>query len=174
MLFFVVIWSGVIYFIGPEKIVEKVGVHNGYLLGFLISASGGVSVFSSGVVYATMTTLVIGGLNFIILGLAMGVGSFIGDMIMFYLGVKGKKMAEEKYKKKMKKYQKWIKKQPNWIVYLILYFYVSFVPMPNDLLLIPLGLAGYHYKQVIPSVLLGNLTFMLLLGYFSLKAINFI
>lgn len=43
--------------------------------------------------------------------------------------------------------------------YLILLFYVAFVPAPNELLVIPLSFMGYRFRYMFPVIFLGNLVF---------------
>lgn len=173
LIIFVTAWSVTLYFINPQEIVEFIGVHNGYVVGFLVSLFGGVSVASSGVIYTMLATLVAGGLNFIILGIVIGIGASIGDMIMFLVGMKGKTSLEKRFKKIFTKYNKWLQKIPNPIVYLFVFIYTAIIPLPNDIVLLPLGLAGHSFKKIFMFVFAGNLVFMIILGYLSLKGINY-
>jgi membrane protein DedA with SNARE-associated domain len=169
LLVFVISWSVVLYFINPQKIVDFIGINNGYVVGFLISLLGGVSVASSGVIYTMLATLVAGGLNFVILGIVIGIGASIGDMVMFFVGMKGKTSLEKKFKNFFANYDKWLKKVPKPVIYLFVFIYTAFIPLPNDIILVPLGLAGYSFKKIFMFVFAGNLVFMIVLGYLSLK-----
>ena len=173
LLVFVIGWSVALYFINPQEIVEIIGVKNGYVVGFLVSLFGGVSVASSGVIYTMLATLVAGGLNFVILGIVIGIGASLGDMIMFLVGMKGKTSLEKRFKNFFTKYNKWLKKIPDPIVYLFVFIYTAIVPLPNDIVLLPLGLAGHSFKKIFMFVFAGNLVFMITLGYLSLKGINY-
>jgi membrane protein YqaA with SNARE-associated domain len=42
---------------------------------------------------------------------------------------------------------------------IILFLFVAFVPLPSEVLLVPLGFMNYNFMKVLPILLVGNLTF---------------
>ncbi|MFK7779716.1 MAG: VTT domain-containing protein, partial [Candidatus Gracilibacteria bacterium] len=104
----------------------------------------------------------------------VGIGATIGDSIFFYMGLKLKECIFKKNNKNkyFKKIYKWITNRPRWIVFLIIYVYAGLTPFPGDLLVMALALAGYSFKKILLPLLLGNITLIIILGYFTLKGIE--
>ncbi len=151
-------WIVLFRYVNPQVIVAKIGAANGYLILFLLGALGGVSIFTGPSYFIALTTLAIGGLNPFLLGLAGGLGVTIGDSVIFLLGVSAGKKAPEGFQKKLEALEKRTKNKPDWLVNLILYLYIGFTPLPNELATIALGLIGYKKKTIIVFLLLGNIT----------------
>ena len=54
-----------------------------------------------------------------------------------------------------------------------LFVFICIVPLPNELLLIPLGLLGYRIVHVAPVIFIGNITFTLLYAKGLLELFKF-
>jgi len=158
-----------VYQIGPEQLVERIGVHNGYLLAFLVTLFGGSSTFTSLAHVTTVSTLALGGLSPFILALVGGVGLFLGDSVYFYLGHRGRKVVSDN--KYVNMFVKWINKLPHWSVGIVVYVYFSSF-MPNDFMLILFGLGKYSYKKLVIPLLLGDITFIFLVAYLAAQGIK--
>lgn len=162
-----------LYFIGPEEIVNKIGVQNGYILAFAVSFFGGFSAGGAITFYGLLITLVAGGLNPIYLGLVAGTSLAIGDMIMFYVGSKGRELIRGKWNKKIDKVagvfkkRKWLEK----MIPIIAYFYIAFTPFPNDVLILFLAAIEYPAKKMNGIIILGDLTFALVVTLLIAKGI---
>ena len=162
-----------LFFLSPEEIVDKIGVHNAYLLLFIVSFFGGLP--SEGLLsfVSFLITLVIAGLNPIYLGLVSGTSLAIGDMFVFYLGSKGRELVKNKWDKRIKKIakvfekRKWLKK----LTPVIAYLYISFMPFPNDFLLLFLAAIEYPAKKMNGVIILGDLTFALMVAILASKGI---
>ncbi len=151
-------WIVAFRYINPQSIVASIGATNGYLILFFIGTLGGASIFTGPSYFIALTTLSAGGLNPILLGICGGFGLTIGDTIVMLIGVGAGKKAPEKFQEKIAKFQKLIEKKPDWLTNLILYLYVGFTPLPNEVAVIPLGIVGYKKKTIILFLFLGNLT----------------
>ncbi|MCL5730365.1 MAG: hypothetical protein M1165_02250 [Candidatus Pacearchaeota archaeon] len=158
LILLIIFWVVLFRYINPQLLVAKIGATNGYLILFLLGALGGVSIFTGPSYFIALTTLAIGGLNPLLLGLAGGCGVTIGDSVIFLLGVSAGKKAPEKFQKKLEGLEKRTKNKPDWLVNLILYLYIGFTPLPNEIATIALGLIGYKKKVIIFFLLLGNIT----------------
>jgi membrane protein YqaA with SNARE-associated domain len=172
ILVFILVWTLIINFTSPEKIVAKMGAQNGYIILFLISAIGGVSSATASSYYLAVSVLAAGGLDPILLGIIGGFGVTIGDSLFFYIGRKGKEVSSEKLNKKTKKIYEWMKKSPKGFIPFFIFLYAGFTPFPNDLMTAPLGFLGYSYKKTLPPLLLGNIMATLLISYFSAYGIS--
>ncbi|PCI20688.1 hypothetical protein COB64_01835 [Candidatus Wolfebacteria bacterium] len=151
--------------IGPEEIVNKIGVRNGYIIIFIVSLFGGFSAGGSISFITLLITFTAGGLNPVALGLISGTSLAIGDMVMFYAGSKGRELIRGKWDKKIDKVanvfnkKKWLKKLAPFLAYL----YMGFAPLPNDVLLLFLAAIKFPAKKMNVIIILGDLTFALTL-----------
>ncbi|MFH1667496.1 MAG: hypothetical protein ABH884_00525 [Candidatus Komeilibacteria bacterium] len=164
VLLFIIGWSILVYQIGPEQLVERIGVHNGYLLAFLVTLFGGSSTFTSLAYVTTISTLAFGGLSPFILALVGGIGLFLGDSVYVFLGYHGSQaLADSKYVNYL---ANWMNKLPHWSVGIVTYLYFSSL-LPNDVILILFGLGKYSYKKLMVPLLLGDITFIFIVAYLA-------
>jgi len=160
---FLILLITLLYFVNPEEIVNKIGVRNGYILAFIVSFFGGFSAGGSISFISFLIILVTGGMNPIYLGLLSGVSLAIGDIIMFYIGSKGRELIKGKWDEKINKIakifekRKWLEK----IIPVIVYFYIGFMPLPNDVLILFLAAIKYPAKKMNVIIILGDITFAL-------------
>ncbi len=156
-----------LWFYRPEKIIEEIGVTNGYILTFILAFLGGFATITAASAYPAVVTLAIGGLNPLMLGIIAAVGITIADMIFYYFGQKGRDLADEhpKFDKITKSMLKWVHKQPKWIIPFFIWVYVGLTPFPNNALTFSGGIIEYKFRKVLIPDFLGNLTLMLILAY---------
>ncbi len=162
-------WSALIYYLGSERIVELIGVENGYVFMFLMALFGGMSSFT-GIAYpATIITLASGGLNPLYLALASAAGVTIGDTVYFVLAHRFSYLLNERgtARKYIDKIGHWLHDKPKPMIAGAIYTYSAFTPLPNDILTIALGLARQPYLLVITSLALGNFTLTYLIAKFG-------
>jgi len=116
---------------------------------------------------------VAGGINPIYLGLVSGISLAIGDMIMFYAGSKGRELIRGKWDKKIDKVANIFKKR-KWLermIPVIAYFYIGFAPLPNDVLILFLATIKYSAKKMNTVIILGDITFALMVTILAAKGI---
>jgi len=165
LLFFILAWIILVSIFPPDKIVEVIGVQTGYFIMFL-TAFIGVSGFASAPFYATLVTMVsTGEFNLIVLSLVVAPARAFGDSLFFILGYQGHFVAKEKLGKVLNFFSLWLSKKPGWVIFLFAYFYTSLTPLPQDILMVILGLGKASFKKILPAVLLGNATFVFLVSY---------
>jgi hypothetical protein len=173
LVIFLISLAVLLYFVSPEEIVNKIGVRNGYLLAFVVSFFGGFSAGGSISFISLLITLVLGGMNPFYLGLIAGIGLAIGDMIMFYAGFKGRELIKGKWDKKINNVAKIVKKR-KWLERLmpvIAYVYIGLTPLPNDVLILFLAAIKYPFKKMNLIIILGDITFALLVTLLTAKGI---
>ncbi len=160
-------------FVTPEEVVEKVGVHNGYILMFAVAFFGGFSVIGSTSFVSLLITLVLGGMNPIYLGLISGISLSLGDMLMFYLACKGRELIKGKWRERIRKITKlfqekiWLEK----IIPVVAFIYFGFIPLPNDIVIVSLAMIKYPRKRTKIIILLGDITFAMLIVLSTTKGI---
>ncbi|MFH0906986.1 MAG: hypothetical protein ABIC36_03740 [bacterium] len=167
LVIFVIFLITTLHFISPEEIVNKIGARNGYILAFVVSFFGGFSAGGSVSFVGLLIILVKGGMNPIYLGLIAGISLAIGDMIMFYVGSKGRELIRGKWDKRIDKIANIFKKR-KWLdkmIPVVAYFYIGFMPLPNDVLILFLAAIEYPAKKMNKIIILGDITFALMIAF---------
>jgi len=138
--------------------MELVTVY-GYVGAFLVCILGNISIFIpipfALIVYAFGSTL-----NPLLLGIVSGLGSTIGEMVSYFLGWGGRKIIESRYGSRLDAVKKLVGRYGALSVFLI-----ALLPVPDDLLLIPLGMMKYDIKKTFIAMLLGKTLMCISLAY---------
>jgi membrane protein YqaA with SNARE-associated domain len=107
-------------------------------------------------------------LNPLLVGVIAAVGSTLGSMISYLLGLGGKEILENKYKKQLTELKKKLKKYGIFLWLIVIYA----TPIPNVPFAILSGVVKYDFKKFFLAVLIGELTLNLTLafaGFYSMK-----
>lgn len=161
----------ILYFVGPVEIVNRVGIQNAYLFAFLVAFFAGFSAWTSFSMVTILVTLVIGGVNPLYLGLVAGIGLAVGDIIMFFMGSEGRELIHGEWEKKLKKLAKFFEGEPKKLIPLITFIYMGLTPLPNDFLIIFLAMIKYPIKKLYVPIILGDITYPLLITTLALKGV---
>ena len=133
----------------------------GYLGVFLISLFGAMSIFVP--IPYTVVIFILGAsssFNPLLIAVAAGIGSAIGEFSGYLLGVGGRRVIGDRYKKKMDFITKLFKKYGP-----IAIFIFALTPLPDDLLFIPLGVMRYSLLRAFVPALLGKFFSNLIIAY---------
>ena len=132
-----------------------------YLGVFVISLLGAMSIFIP--IPYTVVIFILGGLQAFdpfLIAVAAGFGSAIGEFSGYLLGLGGRKVIGDKYKKRMNFLTKLFKKYGS-----IAIFIFALTPLPDDLLFIPLGVMRYSLLRAFIPALLGKFLSNLIIAY---------
>ena len=174
LLFLLVIsWSIFLYFISPEKIINYFGDGNSYWIVFIAGLLGGISILFPFPYYIFVLTFAIGGLNPFLLGLFTGLGVILGESTSYWIGYTGRDVLPIKAKNIFNRISKYFNKDLTWRVPIFLFIYGSLSPLPNDVILIPLGMARYPFLKVIIPLGLGNIIYNILLAVAGFYGLTF-
>ncbi|MBN1544870.1 hypothetical protein JW898_05420 [Candidatus Woesearchaeota archaeon] len=168
LLAFIVFWSVLLYFITPHRLVDGIGVQNGYILSFLFGVFGEAATFTALSYYPAIVTLAAGGLNPFILGLIAGTGMTMGNSIYFFFGRETRNVLSENLEKQARKVLRWVEGKPNWILQMIMFIYVGFTPFPNNLLTASGGITGVPFRKMILPLFLGNVVLTTTIAYITI------
>lgn len=146
-------WTFFIYQFPPARIVEYLGVSNGYAVAFVLAFFGELSTFISIPYHLVVVTLGAGGLNPLALGLAAGGGVFLGDSTSYLISYKGRDIMPPHLQKIFQKFCGWCTTRPSWLVPAALFSYGALVPFSNDFIVISMGLARYPYWRLMVPLL---------------------
>ena len=151
--------------------MEGFAVQYGYLGVFLISLLGATSVFipipSSVVIFILGANLTFEPLW---IAIAAGLGAAVGELSGYAIGLGGRKVIGEKYKKKMDILTRLFKRFGPAVI-----FAFALTPLPDDLLFIPLGVMRYSVLKAFVPALVGKFLSNLIIAYagrFSIQIIS--
>lgn len=131
----------------------------GYAGAFLISIFGNFTIFFP--VPFTITIYAFGArLNPLLLGLACGLGSTIGEFSAYLVGAGGRKVIEGKYEKRLESAKLLIERYGMAIIFLF-----ALLPLPDDVILIPLGMMRYDLNKALTAAFLGKVAMCTIVAY---------
>lgn len=140
----------------------------GYVGVFLISLVGSLSIIIP-IPYTLLIYLMGAVLNPILIAIASGFGSAVGEFSGYALGYYGRAVISEERQRKMDYMVKVFDRYGFFAIFLF-----ALTPLPDDLLFIPLGIMRYRFiKAFVPS-LLGKLLMSFILAYSGHLSIEFI
>jgi membrane protein DedA with SNARE-associated domain len=167
-------WTVLITRIPATELVNLIGVGNGYLLTFFVAFLGGTSLFFPLPYYLLVFTFAAGGLNPFYLGIFAGTGLALGDSTSYLLGYLGREAISSGLLEKFNKFYNWISKKPSWAIYSMLFLYGSFVPVSDDVIVVPLGIVKYPYLKVIIPLWMGNIVYNTIIAFAGIYGFHWI
>ena len=146
--------------------MESLALQYGYFGVFLISLIGALSIIFP--IPYTVIIFTLGGLKIgeawvfepLLIAVAAGIGSAIGEFSGYLLGVGGRKVISDKYKKKMDFLVRVFNKYGPITIFLF-----ALTPLPDDLLFIPMGVMRYSIIKAFIPALLGKFFMNLIVAY---------
>ncbi|MCW4048703.1 MAG: VTT domain-containing protein [Candidatus Bathyarchaeota archaeon] len=140
----------------------------GYMGAFVISLFGNFTVFFP--VPFTVTIYAFGAtLNPLILGLVCGIGSTIGEFSAYLIGSGGRRILNDKYGERLETAKLLIQSYGMWIIFLF-----ALLPLPDDLILIPLGMLRYNLKKAMTAMFIGKTLMCAAVAYAGKYSYTFI
>jgi membrane protein YqaA with SNARE-associated domain len=131
----------------------------GYAGAFLISIFGNFTIFFP--VPFTITIYAFGvTLNPLLLGLTCGLGSTIGEFSAYLVGMGGRKVFEGRYGERLESAKLLIERYGMAIIFLF-----ALLPLPDDVILIPLGMMRYDLKKAMIAAFLGKFAMCTIVAY---------
>lgn len=163
-------WALFFHYYPVEEIVNDIGVQNTYLAAFILAAIGGFSSLTGTSLYAALIALSKGGMNPLALGIIAGLGLFLSDSVFYFIATRMRAFVSgitTKWERLFRNIWKWVHRTPDWIVYLSVFAYAAFAPLPNDIVLVALALSNYSYRKFAIFLLAGDVTISVLLTVFG-------
>lgn len=151
--------------IGNEVILDFM-MRLGYSGIFLVSAVSGFNVFLPIPIIGFYPSFVEAGLQGAILIPLISAGMLVGDVFGYLIGHVGKNMIEER-KKSSKIIQRLtaLRDRHTIIPMIVLFIYAAVVPLPNELIVIPMAFMGYRLIYMLLALLAGNVIFNTLMAF---------
>jgi len=167
-----IIWSLILFYYSPQRIVEKIGLNNSYFLLSLMAFLGGTSIFLPFPYYIFTVSFGAAGLNPFLLGIAAGIGTLIGDSTSYYIAYRGRELAPDKLSKFFEIFFNWFMKNHPSFLPIFAFIYASITPFSDDLIMVPAGLMKYPFIRLAISVGLGKIVFNTVLAFSGLYGWN--
>ncbi|MGD2201037.1 MAG: VTT domain-containing protein [Candidatus Bathyarchaeota archaeon] len=131
----------------------------GYLGAFAISIFGNFTIFFP--VPFTITIYAFGAtLNPLLLGIVCGLGSTVGEFSAYLVGRGGRKVIEGRYEERLESAKLLIQRYGATIIFLF-----ALLPLPDDIILIPLGVLRYDLRKALIAAFLGKVTMCVIVAY---------
>ena len=158
VLLMVLAWSAALYFVPPETIVTRLGGHT-FPAVFVAGVLGGTSIVFPFPYYLVVATAAAGGANPVLVGLSAGLGVMVGETTSYVAGHAGRAVLPAKASEIFGLLHRWVADTHSAKFYGFLFVYGSVMPLPNDVIVVPLGAAGVSYWRVILPLGAGNIVF---------------
>lgn len=148
------------------------GEEHAYLVLFVSAFLGGTSVLFPFPYFVLSFSFGALGFHPIVLGLFAGLGTALGDSITYFMAKNGRFLVSGGLKEKFQKALRVLSERYPKLIPIFIYCYTAFLPLSDDLIVIPAGLIKYPYKKMIVSAFLGKVTFntlVALAGWYGLQ-----
>jgi len=154
--------------------VREVVSQFGYAGIFIVSVASGFNLVLPVPTVAFLPLFLGAGFGFWTTLAVMTLGMTLGDSLGFLIGAAGRRVAEvgRRNDGRLLAWFEKVHRKYRFGPYVLLFFYAAFVPVPNELLIIPMSFAGYRLHFMIPVVLLGNFLFNSLVAFGVLGAVR--
>ena len=162
LLFFLLIFFATQ--IGTNESMRNALIALGYPGFFLISFVSGFNVVVPLPAASLIPLFVEVGLNFWILVILATIGMALGDTVGYLAGFWGRSASKERDLPVF--FQKLERKLSNYRfgTTLFVFLYGTFVPLPNEVIVIPLAYSGVAYHRIIIPLAIGNIFFNTAVG----------
>ncbi|MHA2393224.1 MAG: YqaA family protein [Promethearchaeota archaeon] len=139
--------------------MSNVVANYGYAGAFIISLFGNFTIFFP--VPFVVTIYAFGAsLNPLVLGLVCGIGSTVGEFSAYLVGRGGRRMLDDRYGERLESAKLLIQEYGVAIIFLF-----AMLPLPDDLILIPLGMLRYNLRKAMAAMFFGKTLMCTLVAY---------
>lgn len=161
-----IVFVGLVVYLGQvaqeSETVRNMVVNYGYGGIFLIALISGFNLVVPIPAISFLPLFVESGLNYWITIVFITAGMAMADVVVYLLGKAGKKALTNSQGEKVLVWFRNIQEKHPHLPLFLLFIFATAVPLPNELLVIPLAFLNYRLLQVFPIVLVGNFIFNLL------------
>lgn len=127
----------------------------GYFGVTLLAIVTGLNVLVPIPAAAAVPVFLAAGLSFWPIVIFLTIGTVIADFVGYIFGRLSRDVVHNKYPAQTKRFTEMYAKRRAWILPII-FLYCAFAPLPNEAIVIPLGLLGMRWYVIVIPLLLGN------------------
>ncbi|MCB9810558.1 MAG: VTT domain-containing protein [Candidatus Nomurabacteria bacterium] len=128
---------------------------------FILSFIAGLNLFIPVPASTFTPVFTAGGISLPIVIAILVAGTMCANFVAYGLGRIGHRFTESHYPKLEEKINRLYLEKRRWLPYFVFSF-AAFVPFPDEIYIIPLGLMGVRIKEFITPLILGTITFQTL------------
>lgn len=143
-------------------------VQYGYVGMFFISLIGALSIVFP-IPYTVLIFTFGHHMNPVLLAIAGGAGSALGEIAGYALGYAGRVVTSEERRRKMDYFLRLFRRYGTATIFIF-----ALTPLPDDLLFIPLGIMRYNFLKAFIPCLLGKVIMCFALAYGGSLSVGFI
>jgi len=151
-----------------QEWLASIVIQHGYLGVFLISLIGALSI-AIPIPYTILIFACGHYLDPVLVALAGGAGSAVGEISGYALGYAGRLVTSEERRRKMDYFLRLFHRYGAVTIFLF-----ALTPFPDDLLFIPLGIMRYSFVKAFIPCLLGKTVMCFILAYGGRLSIDFV
>lgn len=141
----------------------------GYLGAFVVAVVSGFNLAIPIPAIAFLPLFLESGLNYWTTIGVITLGTAFADMAAFYIGRVGRQVFSHYYEGKIVARLDTLRRKYRWAPLALLFVFASVVPLPNEILVVPMGFLGYRLLYAVPIAVAGNFIFNTL---YSIGVIN--
>lgn len=136
---------------------------------FLVAVVSGLNLVLPIPAISFLPVFLASGSNAIAVVAVIAAGMTLADFIGYLLGKTGRHIALSSFERKVINKLERIKEKLHWSPALVLFLFASFVPFPNELIVVPMAFLGYRFTHVLLPVFFWNMVFNSL---YAIGAVN--
>lgn len=145
----------------------------GYFGILVISIVSGINLAVPIPAIAFLPLFLESGLNYWMTIFVISLGMTFGDSIAYLVGRAGRVFVESNIQKKIGKHLEVLQTRYHYAPLGALFLFAAFVPLPNELIVVPLSFFGYRLLHVMIPMLAGNILFNIfysagIIGFFKI------
>lgn len=141
----------------------------GYVGIFLIAVVSGFNLIVPVPAISFLPIFLASGLNIFAVIAVMAAGMTLADFIGYLLGKAGRHLALSAFEIKIANRFEKLKNGLHWSPALLLFLFASFIPIPNEVIVVPMAFLGYRLTYILLPVFLGNIVFN---SIYAIGAVN--
>lgn len=150
-----------------REIIQKYGLIGVFFISFLSGFNLTLPVPAISFLPAFLAV----GQNIWVLIFIITLGMTLGDFLGYIIGRYGREVAPALTFKTRNKLEK-LQEKYYYLPLVFMFFYAGFVPAPNEIIVIPLGLMGYKTRHIMPVIFAGNIVFNISAAFGFMQVIN--
>ena len=139
---------------GAQELVQRFGYFGVLVVAFIAGLNAIVPVPAGSFV----PIFTAAGLWMPLIITSLVIGTMLADLLAFYLGMKGREIAVSRYPR-IKRLTEWIQDGKSRYIVPVVFLHATISPLPNEVLLVPLALAGVRMRTLIIPLLLGTIIY---------------
>ncbi len=145
-------------FVQDSNVVKDIVAGYGYIGIFLISVFGGFNLIVPVPSIAFLPLMLEAGLSFWPVLIIITIGSTVADSTSFFVGRMAKNISGPTNNKVIGELKK-VEKKSSLAPLFATFFFISFAPVPAEVILVPMGYLEYSFIKILPIIFAGNLIF---------------